>query len=158
MVPFLIRMWYTFYLAYTYFVIDVIIMCAKVILYHENLWRWDSKSQTLERIIWDVWEEGTGIRERSSATGGKANEEFFRHGWTRLLRKGTAGLRDGNGLICIKAIQSIYTARFPEQTKPWTCEASRNHEVPCICQCVAKPYLWKSRGFPCQKIICGNLW
>ena len=27
------------------------------------------------------------------------------------FEKGTAGLRDGNGLICIKAIQSIDTAR-----------------------------------------------
>ena len=29
---------------------------------------------------------------------------FFRHGWTRLLKKDTAGLRNGNGLISLKAI------------------------------------------------------
>ena len=48
---------------------------------------------------------------------------FFRHGWTRLLKKDTAGLRDGNGLISLKAIQSIDTAGLriglrTKQTKP----------------------------------------
>ena len=51
------------------------------------------------------------------------------------FKKDTARLRDGNGLICIKAIQSIDTAGLriglrTKHTKPWTCEASRNHEVP----------------------------
>ena len=39
------------------------------------------------------------------------------------FKKGTAGLRDGNGLICLKAIQSIDTAGLriglrTKQTKP----------------------------------------
>ena len=53
------------------------------------------------------------------------------------FKKDTAGLRDVNGLISLKAIQSIDTAGLriglrTKQTKPRTCEASRNHEVPWI--------------------------
>ena len=43
-------------------------------------------------------------------------DDFFRHGLTRLLKKGTAGLRDGNGLISLKAIQSIDTAHYRRKT------------------------------------------
>ena len=53
-----------------------------------------------------MWEEGTGIRERSSATGGKANEEFLGtdgHGF----EKGTASCAMDKGFICLKAILKV---------------------------------------------------
>ena len=52
--------------------------------------------------------------------------DYFRHGLTRLLSKRHGWLRNVNGLICIKAIQSIDTAGLriglrTKHTKPRTC-------------------------------------
>ena len=43
--------------------------------------------------------------------------DYFRHGWTRLLRKDTAGLRDGKGLICLKAILKYRHGSLPQKNK-----------------------------------------
>ena len=50
------------------------------------------------------------------------------------FKKGTAGLRDGNGLICIKAILKYRHGSLPQKNKlsRELAQASRNHEVPCI--------------------------
>ena len=93
------------------------------------------------------------------------------------FKKDTAGLRDGNGLICIKAILKYRHGSkklkdwkieiLKNVTKPWTCEASRNHEVPWIILMRSQAVSLKSRGFPCpnkicdnpiNNYICGNLW
>ena len=65
---------------------------------------------------------------------------FFRHGLTRLLKKDTAGLRDENGFISLKAILKYRHGSLP-QKKELSRElapASRNHEVPWLYQCGAK--------------------
>ena len=36
-------------------------------------------------------------------------DDFFRHGWTRLLKKGTAGLRDGEWLILHLSYTKVQT-------------------------------------------------
>ena len=50
------------------------------------------------------------------------------------LKKDTAGLRDGNGLICIKAILKYRHGSLPQKSKlsRELAQASRNHEVPWI--------------------------
>ena len=50
------------------------------------------------------------------------------------FKKDTAGLRDVNGLIILKAIQSIDTAHYRRKNKlsRELAQASRNHEVPWI--------------------------
>ena len=65
---------------------------------------------------------------------------FFRHGWTRLLKKDTAGLRDGNGLICIKAILKYRHGSLTLKNKlsRELAPASRNHEVQWLYLCGAK--------------------
>ena len=77
--------------------------------------------------------------------------------------KDTAGLRDGNGLISLKAIQSIDTALklkywkieiLKNVTKPWTCEASRNHEVPWDINAEPSRVFEKAVDFRAKK----NLW
>ena len=39
---------------------------------------------------------------------------IFRHGLTRLFKKDTAGLRDGEGFICIKAILKYRHGLLPQ--------------------------------------------
>ena len=48
--------------------------------------------------------------------------------------KGTAGLRNGNGLISLKAILKYRHGSLPQKNKlsRELAPASRNHEVPCI--------------------------
>ena len=48
------------------------------------------------------------------------------------FKKGTAGLRDGNGLICIKAILKYRHGSLPQKNKlsRELAQASCNHEVP----------------------------
>ena len=75
------------------------------------------------------------------------------------FKKDTAGLRDGNGLICIKAILKYRHGSLPQsKLSRELAPASRNYEVPWIYQCGAKPCLFlKSRVHPCQnKKICDN--
>ena len=61
------------------------------------------------------------------------------------FKKGTAGLRDRNGLICIKAILKYRHGSLPQKNKlsRELAQASRNHEVPWLIQCGAKPCLLK---------------
>ena len=75
------------------------------------------------------------------------------------FKKDTAGLRDGKGFICIKAILKYRHGSLPQsKLSRGLAQASRNHEVPWIYLCGAKPCLFtKSRGFPCQTKICVNL-
>ena len=59
------------------------------------------------------------------------------------FEKDTASGAMDKGFICIKAILKYRHGSFSaEQTKPWTCEASRNHEVPWLYPCGAKPCLY----------------
>ena len=102
------------------------------------------------------------------------------------FEKGTAGCAMGKGLICLKAIlkyrhgwlrigrvEGKLSCDPPtKHTKPWTCEASRNHEVPWDINAEpSRVFLKKNRGFPCLKEksviikksfgikeICVNLW
>ena len=61
------------------------------------------------------------------------------------FKKGTAGLRDGNGLISLKAILKYRHGSLPQKNKlsRELAQASRNHEVPWLIQCAAKPCLLK---------------
>ena len=54
--------------------------------------------------------------------------------------KGTAGLRDVNGLISLKAILKYRHGSLPQKNKlsRELAPASRNHEVPWLYQCGAK--------------------
>ena len=84
------------------------------------------------------------------------NTALKRHGW----------LRDGNGLISLKAILKYRHGSLPQsKLSRELAQASCNHEVPWKNQCGASR-VFESRGFPCQKIcdnpinnyICDNLW
>ena len=50
------------------------------------------------------------------------------------FKKGTAGLRDGNGFISLKAILKYRHGSLPQKNKlsRELAQASRNHEVPWI--------------------------
>ena len=60
------------------------------------------------------------------------------------FKKDTAGLRDGNGLISLKAILKYRHGSLPQKNKlsRELAQASRNHEVPWKNQCGAKPCLY----------------
>ena len=85
------------------------------------------------------------------------------------FKKDTAGLRDGNGLISLKAIlkyrhgwlrigrvEGKLSCDPPtKHTKPWTCKASRNHEVPWDINAEpSRVFLKKAVDFRAKK----NLW
>ena len=61
------------------------------------------------------------------------------------FKKGTAGLRDGNGFISLKAILKYRHGSLPQKNKlsRELAQASRNHEVLWLIQCGAKPCLLK---------------
>ena len=64
--------------------------------------------------------------------------------------KDTAGLRDGNGLICLKAILKYRHGSLPQKNKlsRELAQASRNHEVPWLYQCGAsRVFLKKAVDF-----------
>ena len=81
---------------------------------------------------------------------------FFWHGNPRLFLKVTALLRDGDGLICLKAIlkyrhgsltlvkksvlicANLWTKKLSGKENRELAPASRNHEVPWLYQCGAK--------------------
>ena len=72
------------------------------------------------------------------------------------FKKGTAGLRDGNGLICIKAILKYRHGSLPQKNKLSRELAKQAVITKCRVkyQSGAKPCLFKkSRGFPCPSII-----
>ena len=56
------------------------------------------------------------------------------------FKKGTAGLRNGNGFISLKAILKYRHGSLPQKNKlsRELAPASRNHEVPWLYQCGAK--------------------
>ena len=74
------------------------------------------------------------------------------------FKKDTAGLRDGNSLICIKAILKYRHGSLPQsKLSRELAPASRNYEVPWIYQCGAKPCLSVPKNNLCKSvIICGQ--
>ena len=77
------------------------------------------------------------------------NTALKRHGW----------LRDGNGLISLKAILKYRHGSLPQsKLSRELAQASRNHEVPWLYPCGAKPCLLKKAVDFRAKKICENLW
>ena len=75
------------------------------------------------------------------------------------LKKDTAGLRDGNGLICIKAILKYRHGSLPQKNKlsRELAQASRNHEVPWDINAEpSRVFLKKAVDFRAKRKICDN--
>ena len=59
------------------------------------------------------------------------------------FKKDTAGCAMGKGFICIKAILKYRHGSLPQsKLSRELAQASRNHEVPWLYQCGAKPCLY----------------
>ena len=59
------------------------------------------------------------------------------------FKKDTAGCAMGKGFICIKAILKYRHGSLPQsKLSRELAQASRNHEVPWLYQCGAKPFLY----------------
>ena len=72
------------------------------------------------------------------------------------FKKGTAGLRDGNGFISLKAILKYRHGSLPQKNKlsRELAPASRNHEVPCqLNPCAAKAVSLKKPWISVPNII-----
>ena len=69
------------------------------------------------------------------------------------FKKDTAGLRDGNSLICIKAILKYRHGSLPQsKLSRELAPASRNHEVLWLYQCGAKSRVFeKAVDFRAEK-------
>ena len=74
------------------------------------------------------------------------------------FKKDTAGCAMGKGFICIKAILKYRHGSLPQsKLSRELAQASRNHEVPWLYPCGAKPCLLKKAvDFRAKKKICDN--